>query len=72
MLNLLFTALGGYTSYRLWNINRAFAITTIVISILHYMSGRYMTGEAGGNVDVYFNILLTAYVIVAFALSFVL
>lgn len=72
MLNLAFTALGGWATWRLWNLSRGLAIATGICSFLHYASGRYMTSEAGGDADVYFNILLTIYIIVAFSLSFVI
>jgi len=72
MINLAFTALGGYASYRLWNLNRGLAIATIICTVVHYASGRRMVGPEGGSGDVWLNIALTVYIVVAFVLSFIL
>ncbi|MCG2794780.1 MAG: hypothetical protein L6427_02725 [Actinomycetia bacterium] len=72
MINLAFTALGGYAAFRLWNLNRGLAIATIICAVIHYASGRYMLRPDSGTADVVLNIALTVYLVVAFVLSFII
>lgn len=72
MITYIFTALSGYTCYRLWDLNRGFAIATIVCTVVLFLSGSYMAREESGQADVILNFLLCVYVVVAFVLSFII